>query len=162
MAGPTDADPRAVIERFYRAFAARDGAAMAACYAPDVIFSDPVFPRLEGAQAGAMWRMLCQRARDLTIESTGITATGGRGRARWTARYTFVATGRKVVNVVDADFELRDGRIVRHTDRFGFWRWARQALGPLGLLLGWSGLVRKKVRAQAAQSLAAWQKEEVA
>ena len=30
-----------LIERFYAAFAARDGGAMAACYAPDARFSDP-------------------------------------------------------------------------------------------------------------------------
>ncbi len=30
-----------LIERFYAAFEARDGAAMAACYAPGAHFSDP-------------------------------------------------------------------------------------------------------------------------
>ncbi len=47
-----------MIERFYDAFGRRDGAAMEACYAPDVHFSDPVFVDLRGAEAGAMWRML--------------------------------------------------------------------------------------------------------
>ena len=43
-----------LIERFYGAFAEKDGAAMASCYAPDVRFSDPVFPDLRGAEAGAV------------------------------------------------------------------------------------------------------------
>ena len=34
-----------------------------------------------------------------------------------------------------------------------FWRWSRQALGPIGMLLGWSPMVRGKVRAQAARAL---------
>ena len=52
-----------LIERFYQAFDNGDGDTMAACYAPDVHFSDPVFPDLRGSQAGAMWRMLTEHAR---------------------------------------------------------------------------------------------------
>lgn len=68
-------------------------------------------------------------------------------------RYTFSATGRPVHNVVDATFELRDGLIVTHVDEFDFWRWSRQALGPIGVLLGWSSVVRRKVQATARRSL---------
>ncbi len=59
---------RETIRRFYEAFGAGDGEAMAACYAPDVHFSDPVFPDLNGDEAGDMWRMLTARAEDLEIE----------------------------------------------------------------------------------------------
>lgn len=37
-----------LIERFYGAFGEGDGAAMEACYAPDVRFSDPVFTACGG------------------------------------------------------------------------------------------------------------------
>jgi len=37
-----------LIDRFYAAFGARDGAAMSALYAPDARFSDPVFTDLSG------------------------------------------------------------------------------------------------------------------
>ena len=63
--------------------------------------------------------------------------TATTGRAHWVATYTYSATGRPVENRIDATFEFRDGRIVRHRDRFDLYRWARQALGPKGLLLGW-------------------------
>ena len=72
-----------LIERFYGAFAEKDGAAMAACYAPDVRFSDPVFPDLRGEEAGAMWRMLTGQARDLRIELLERAADDDRGSARW-------------------------------------------------------------------------------
>ena len=91
------------IRRFYAAFDAHDGEAMAACYAPDATFSDPVFPDLHGDEAGDMWRMLTGRAEDLKVElrvSDGRRATG---RANWIAHYTF-RTGRKVVNDIDASF----------------------------------------------------------
>jgi ketosteroid isomerase-like protein len=145
-----------LIERFYSAFAKRDAASMRACYHADVEFSDPVFPRLRGAEVGKMWTMLCERGADLQIEHRDVSADDRAGAAHWDARYTFSATGRKVLNQIDATFEFRDGLIVRHTDRFGFYKWARQALGPMGLLLGWTPLVRNKVRAMAAKNLAAF------
>lgn len=146
-----------LVTRFYSAFQRRDGAAMASCYAPGVIFSDPVFPRLEGAHAGAMWRMLCERGADLEVTFRDVTADDARGSAHWDARYTFTQTGRKVLNRIDAAFEFSGGAIVRHTDSFDLHRWARQALGPVGLLLGWTPLVRNKVQKNAAAALAAWE-----
>jgi len=59
----------------------------------------------------------------------------------------------------DFSLEFRDGKIVRHTDVFDFHRWARQALGPVGLVLGWTGFLRGKVQAQSAKLLADWQKK---
>jgi ketosteroid isomerase-like protein len=139
-----------VIERFYEAFGRCDGDGMAACYAPDVRFSDPVFPDLRGDRAKAMWRMLTSQASDLRVVLDEHDDTS----ARWTARYTFGQTGRPVVNRVHATFAFDDaGLITSHTDRFDFHRWARQALGPTGLLLGWTPIVRNAVRQRADRSL---------
>lgn len=142
-----------LINRFYSAFQQRDASAMVACYHPDVHFSDPVFPDLRGKQAGAMWKMLCERGTDLEIAYRDVMAADNRGSAHWDARYTFSTTGRKVLNRIDASFEFRDGLIVRHIDRFSFYRWAQQALGLKGLLLGWLPPVQAKVRAMAARNL---------
>jgi len=144
-------DAHDLITTFYEAFARRDWSAMGACYHAEVHFSDPVFD-LHGDQARLMWRMLCTRGKDLTLEFRDVAVESGVGRAHWDARYTFNATGRKVLNQIDARFEFRDGLIARHEDRFDFWRWAREALGLPGLLLG-AGFLRQKVRAQAAQNL---------
>lgn len=152
--------PHAVlIERFYAAFQRRDAAAMAACYHAEIHFSDEVFPDLRGPQAGAMWAMLCARGKDLRVAPSAITADHARGSARWDAWYTFSGSGRTVHNIIHAEFGFRDGLIVRHRDRFDFWRWARQALGPAGVLLGWTPLLRGKVRATAAKSLDAWMRD---
>ena len=143
----------AVIERFYGAFAQRDGAAMAACYAPDVHFSDPVFTDLHGPEAGAMWRMLTERGTDLRVELLERSADGDGGTAHWRAHYTFTQTGRSVVNDVRATLRFGDGLIAEHVDDFDFHRWARQALGPSGLLLGWTPLLRSAVRRKARAGL---------
>ena len=144
-----------LIDGLYSAFARRDAAAMAACYAPDARFTDPVFD-VSGAEIGAMWAMLCARGKDLTLAWRDVEADDATGRAHWEPRYTFSATGRPVHNVIDATFAFREGRIVRHDDRFDLWRWSRMALGVKGMLLGWTPLVRNAVRAQARKGLDAW------
>ena len=146
----------ALIARFYTAFGARDAQAMAACYHPEIEFSDPVFPQLRGREAGAMWAMLCARATGLEIAFSDVHADDASGAAHWEARYTFGPRRRPVHNAIDASFGFRDGLIARHVDRFGFWRWARQALGPAGLALGWTPFLRAKVQAEARRGLDAW------
>jgi SnoaL-like protein len=127
---------------------------MAACYHPAVKFSDEVFIDLEGARANGMWQMLCERGKDLKIEFSDIEANDATGRAHWEAWYTLSATGRQVHNKIDARFEFRGGKIFRHRDSFSFWAWASQALGPTGRILGWSPIVKNRVRSQAARNLA--------
>jgi ketosteroid isomerase-like protein len=146
------------IRRFYSAFQKRDAAGMVACYAPDVQFSDPVFPDLKGERAIAMWRMLCERGKDLKIEFRDVHADDRAGSAHWEAWYSFSATGRQVHNIIDATFAFRDGKIVSHTDRFDLHRWAGLALGMPGKLLGWTPMLQNKVRAMAGKSLDDYQR----
>jgi len=139
------------IERFYAAFSERDADGMCACYHPDVRFSDPVFPDLQGGRAGAMWQMLCANGKDLRVEFEA----SGDDAGRWQAWYTF-RTGRAVHNIIDARFVLKDGLIVEHTDSFDLWRWTRMALGPTGVLLGWTPMIRNKIQGMAGKGLDQW------
>jgi ketosteroid isomerase-like protein len=142
------------IQRLYDGLDRADGEAMAACYAPSATFSDPVFEDLEGSEVGDMWRMLCERSTDLSVELAEHTAGPDSGHAHWIATYTF-RTGRKVVNDIQAEFRFTDdGRLATHRDTFDLWKWSRQALGPIGLALGWSPIVRNKIRTEAADGLA--------
>ncbi len=141
-----------LIETFYTAFQQRDYADMIACYHDDVRFSDPVFTDLRGPQAKAMWHMLCERGQDLQVTFRDVTANEQTGQAHWEATYTF-STGRKVHNVVDAAFVFQDGLIIEHRDSFDLWRWTRMALGPMGVVLGWSPVMQGKVRETAVSSL---------
>ncbi len=147
------------LHRFYGAFAALDPDTMAGCYAPGVGFRDEVFT-LNGRDAVmGMWRMLCEAVQaggraDWRLEFSAITADAGTGQAHWDATYRFSTTGRMVQNRIDARVRFdAHGKIVQHHDSFDFWRWSRQALGPPGLLLGWSPWLRKQVRGKAAASL---------
>lgn len=155
MSAVTEHPNAQLIHRFYTAFAAHDGAAMAACYADDACFSDPVFTALDADGVRAMWQMLTGRATDLRVEHSAVVADDTTGSAHWEAWYTF-ATGRKVHNVIDARFEFRDGKIIHHTDSFDLYRWTRMALGPPGVLLGWTPIIRNTVRKKAAAQLAAY------
>lgn len=146
---------RATIERFYAAFARLDADTMQACYAPEAAFDDEVFSLRGREQIGGMWRMLCSATQATgrahwALDVSDITERS----AHWDAHYLFSATGRTVLNRIDAEFEFdAQGRITRHRDRFDFASWARQALGLPGWLLGWTPFLRHKVRAQAARQL---------
>jgi limonene-1,2-epoxide hydrolase len=148
-----------LLETFYAAFQKRDAEAMVACYHPNIWFTDPVFHDLRGPRAGAMWRMLCERATTLVIEYSGISADDKTGRAHWEARYDFTATGRKVHNVIDATFEFADGKIIRHADTFDLWRWAGMALGPKGKLLGWLPPIKNAIHKNAVKSLDSFERK---
>jgi hypothetical protein len=156
-------DQERLIERFYAAFSALDDQTMQACYTRDAHFEDEVFTLDGREEIGSMWRMLCEavrtKGRDAwRLDVTGIAADASRGRAHWEPHYRFTATGRMVHNIIDAQFTFRDGLIATHIDRFDFWRWSRQALGPAGVVLGWTPILRNKVRATAARNLAAFTK----
>lgn len=141
------------LREFYTRFGRRDGAGMGEYYTDDASFSDPVFPALDAEGVRAMWKMLTARGKDLRIDLGAYEADDRSGRARWDAYYTFAATGRPVRNQVESRFEFRDGLIVKQVDSFDFWRWSRQALGPVGLLLGWTPWLRRKVQKTAARGL---------
>lgn len=152
MAGNDD-----LIERFYGAFAKRDGNGMAACYAPDARFSDPVFPGLKGSEPGQMWRMLLDNEdSDLEVKLLGHFAEGDTGAAHWRATYTFPETGRHVVNDIRASFHFADGKIVDHVDTFDFHKWASQALGLPGKLLGGTPIIKGATRRKARKRLDAF------
>lgn len=147
------------LTRLYAAFSALDADAMAQCYADDVQFDDEVFSLKGKEQTMGMWRMLCDaiqsKGKDVwKLDFSGIAADAHTGQAHWEARYRFSGTGRLVHNTIDAQFTFDDqGLITRHRDHFNFWRWAGQALGAPGVLLGWTPLLRNKVRAQARANL---------
>ncbi len=134
---------------------------MQACYADNATFNDAVFKNLNSEQVKAMWEMLILKGKDLRIEFSNISSDGNNVKAHWDAYYTFSATGKKVVNNIDARFEIENGKIVKHTDTFDFHTWSTQALGIKGFLLGWTTFLRKKVTAQAMKNLDGFMKAKV-
>ena len=143
-----------LIHHFYTCFQNKDFKGMQACYAEEVIFNDAVFKNLNAKEVKAMWHMLITKGKDLRIEFSVISATENTAKAHWDAYYTFSATGKKVINRIDANFEIENGKIVKHTDNFNFYIWAKQAFGLTGMLLGWTSFLNKKVSAQAMKNLA--------
>jgi limonene-1,2-epoxide hydrolase len=142
-----------MIEKFYSCFKELDGDGMAQSYHEKIEFSDPVFPKLQGIKVGAMWKMLCSQAQGFELMFSDTQADDAVGRVHWEAKYIFSMTNRKVHNKINASFRFQDGKIIQHYDNFNFWKWSFMALGPTGLLLGWSPLVKNKVQRQAAKNL---------
>lgn len=145
---------RQTIKKFYTAFQQEDAKNMAALYHPKATFEDPVFGRLNRDEVIAMWEMLIERSKgNLQIEFTDIITSEEKGSAEWIATYLFTQTNRPVRNVIQAAFEFKDGLIYKHTDTFDLWKWSKMALGWKGILLGWSPIVKNKIKAQAKNAL---------
>ncbi|HET6991030.1 MAG TPA: nuclear transport factor 2 family protein [Bacteroidia bacterium] len=143
-----------LITKFYQSFANKDAEGMVSCYHDEIQFQDPAFGLLKGDDAKKMWRMLMKRSKgEIEITFGNVQADEKTGKANWKAEYVFSQTGRKVVNVISAQFEFRDGKIFRHKDHFSMWKWSRQALGLPGLLLGWSGFMKKKIQERSRKLL---------
>jgi hypothetical protein len=149
---------QARIQAFYDAFRRLDAETMRAAYAEHAVFSDPAFDLQGRDRIGAMWNLLTDavRAKGQDVWRLDLSQVTDRS-AHWEPHYRFSATGRIVHNVIDAEFVFdAQGLIAEHRDRFDFWRWSRQALGPVGTLLGWTPMLRNKVRQQAGANLDAW------
>lgn len=143
-----------VITKFYSAFQQRDAATMNSCYSDDIVFSDPAFGLLRGEEVKAMWEMLCKNAKDFSLSFSNIQLLDEEyATCNWTATYTFSKTGRKVVNHIKAFMKLKDGKIIEHSDGFKLSKWAAQALGLPGMLLGWTGFMKRKIQKNARKSL---------
>jgi ketosteroid isomerase-like protein len=147
----TNAD---VISKFYTAFQKLDYQAMNSCYSDDIVFSDPAFGLLRGDEAKSMWEMLCKNARDFSLTFSNIQLLDEEyATCNWVATYTFSKTGRRVVNNIKAFMKLKDGKIIEHSDAFKLSRWAAQALGLKGALLGWTGFMKRKIQQNARKNL---------
>ena len=142
-----------LITKFYRAFQKGDAQSMIDCYHSNIEFHDPAFGPLEGEEAKNMWKMLVSRAKDLEISFYDVETDGETGSATWEAKYTFSKTNRKVHNIIQARFEFKEGKIIKHRDHFNIWKWCGMALGPMGWLLGWSNLLQSRIRKQSLQLL---------
>ena len=144
-------DNKKIIEKFYQSFADANVEGMISNYNDNIEFQDPVFGLLKGTEAKNMWRMLVSPKVKITFYN--IQANDKAGSANWVAEYVFTPTGRRVINKIAARFEFMNGKIIKHTDYFDFWKWARQALGPIGYLFGWSSMLKNKVHRQAISQL---------
>ena len=150
------------IKLFYESFQNLNAESMVSHYGKDVIFSDPAFGQLIGERASNMWKMLLssQKGKQFEVVPSNIIATDTGGTAHWQATYIFSQTGRKVVNEVDAHFKIVNGKIVAHTASFNLHKWARQAMGIKGMLLGGTNFFKKKLQAQTNKMLDSWDQKQ--
>lgn len=151
---------RQIIKKFYTSFQQLDAASMTALYHPEATFEDPAFGKLNRDEVAAMWHMLIERSKgNLQIEFSDIITSEEKGTAEWIATYLFSATNRNVRNVIQAEFEFKNGLIYKHKDTFDLWKWSKMALGWKGAFFGWSSIFKNKIRSQAKKSLSNFMKQ---
>ncbi|MFV5692120.1 nuclear transport factor 2 family protein [Flavobacterium sp. LT1R49] len=145
--------------KFYTAFNNGDVSTMCECYHPKIKFRDPIFDLLKENDVCQMWKMLIEKGKGNTkIKFSDIKADQYIGSVRWIATYKFSKTNRTVVNEIQAQFQFKDGLIIKHTDDFDIWKWSKQAFGIKGYLFGWTGYFQNKIQQQALLSLKKYKK----
>lgn len=122
---------------------------MAECYDEHAKFRDIAFDLSGRAEIHGMWEMICSDndlgPADIVVTVQELVANDTGARAIIVDDYTFRKTGRKVHNMIESKFELRDGLILRQKDSCDAVDWAKQAFGPLkGLIPGYCERVRRK------------------
>lgn len=142
-----------IVKNFYSAFQNRDAYKMVKNYHPDLQFHDPAFGKLNFRQTSAMWKMLCESGQDLKIEFEILEENDDIIKTKWIASYSFGKSKRPVRNEIIALMNLKDGLIIKHDDYFNLHRWARQALGFKGLLLGGTTFFRNQLQQQTGRRL---------
>ncbi|WP_333695552.1 nuclear transport factor 2 family protein [Flavobacterium sp.] len=143
-----------IVKQFYTAFQNGNSQAMKACYNEQALFSDPVFGLLNYTEVSAMWEMLLKRSKgNLSITFDDIIQNNDIVCVTWIAEYSFGKENRRVKNIIRAKIKCKDGKIIEHHDSFDLWKWNRMALGWKGVLLGWTPFMKRKIKAQALQSL---------
>lgn len=140
-----------LLRRLFERLGDRDAAGAARCYHPDVFLTNPLFPRLHGAQPAALWEMVFEDLGSWELQLRRLGADADGGHAEWTARYA--VRGRRVETRGRSLFAFRDGLICRHYDHFSLWGWAGAVLGPAGRALGWFGPFRWALRQALARRL---------
>lgn len=138
---------------FFNAFQSFDYRTMQDLYHDDATFHDPVFQDLNSAEVKAMWEMLLTSGTDLKLRYEVIEESDTAATVKWIANYTFSQTKRKVENHVTTKMEFRDGKIYRQRDTFNLWKWSRMAIGAAGVTLGWTPIVKGKIRKTAGGNL---------
>lgn len=146
---------KSIIYHFYKAFQSLDHKAMNACYHQDASFEDPAFGKLEGERLRKMWEMLCtsQKGKEFAMTYDDIKQSDHDEEAYWEVKYTFSKTGRKVHNKIKAEFEIKDGLIYKHHDSFNLRKWASQAMGWKGSLLGGTSFFKKNLQKETNKML---------
>lgn len=145
-----------LLRQFYTALQNKDYEGIKAIYHPDIKFWDNAFGQLRGNRAGAMWHMLLSNVSEespLEFRFANIKADDTQGSGELEAFYNFSLTGRAVHNKIRGTFQFQNGKIIRQRDEFNFWRWARQAFGLTGLLLGWTPFFKQKFQREVNKRL---------
>jgi len=142
-----------IAEKFYTAFQQKDAEGMNQNYHRDLQFEDPAFGKLDFQQTCSMWKMLCEGATDLTINFEILRAEDKYIETRWLAEYTFTKTKKFVRNEIIAQMHFKDSKIIRHTDNFDLYKWAKQAIGLQGWLIGSTAFFKKKLQQTTKRQL---------
>jgi ketosteroid isomerase-like protein len=144
-----------VLTRLFTALDRHDHTTMADCYDEDATFTDIAFDLHGKKRIHAMWHMICEG--DIRASFEIVKVDDGSAVVKVVDDYTFRSKGRKVHNVIQSHFRLRNGSIIDQQDACDARQWAAMALGGVGGFL--AGRLPFLVRGKARKTLDAFIEE---
>ncbi|RKR82268.1 SnoaL-like protein [Mucilaginibacter gracilis] len=128
-------------------------------YAKNATFRDPIFISLNASQASAMWAMVVKE-KDFQIDIKKIDISDRFLTADCTLIWT-CENGKKVLNDITSRFAFNtDGKILLHSNHFDVYKLVKQTTGTIGVLFGWTKVLRNRTRRLAAEKLNYFMKEQ--
>ncbi|AVN64236.1 MULTISPECIES: nuclear transport factor 2 family protein [Mesoplasma] len=143
-----------ILKDFYDAFTKGDFKKMNSLYDESIVFNDPIFKDLNNKQVTTMWKSLLSNKKESKFEvSYELLNENDYLFVTWTATYLFGPKRRKVTNIVDSRMEVKDGKIIKHTDSFNFKKWAKQSIGGPAFIFGNQKWFKNKVSKAAIEKI---------
>ncbi|ARU92149.1 hypothetical protein SCLARK_001685 [Spiroplasma clarkii] len=137
-----------VVVKFFTALSKGDWKLMNNLYSKDVAFSDTVFGELNYSQITNLWEMLLTENPDLSANFK-IVEDGEVVKVQWVMVSKFGQKHRKVILNILSTLEVSKGKIIKHNDHFDFKKWAKQALGIIGWMLGSKQSFKNRIKEEA-------------
>ncbi|MBO6794497.1 MAG: nuclear transport factor 2 family protein [Balneolaceae bacterium] len=141
-----------IVKTFYEALNNGDIKTVRQLYHPDAVYKSEMFS-LKGPEVFALWYTATQPEMNLTAECSSINKVNNEVHTTWNISYELSVVNRTIKLSEKGLFKFKDGKIIFHQDKYSFYSWCKQTLGPIGWLFGWTAWLKKRVSKQALKTI---------
>jgi len=143
-----------VITGLYNAYKERNPELMASFYTEDASFKDEIFGEVTGQEIPKVWEVVHSTTSNFYLYFHIVNVNKNLATVNSQLSYTFKHTGRKIDISITSIFRFENGKIRHQVDEYSLWKWASQAFGVSGFLLGWNPKFKNKIRQSAQNTIA--------
>jgi len=138
----TYTDPHSLLlVKYLQAIKEQDLKTISSCFHEEAEFYEPAYGKLTGPKIAAWWTFFFAQAKEFHSEFDSLKVNGDKATVHSEHWYYWNATGAGVHNLVESEFDFKDGKIFRQIDNYNLNAWAFQALESK--FMGWTNKSRE-------------------